>query len=157
MLEVEPITTIAETPIAAGALAQKKRHRTQWAAQFAVASELCKRGYEVAFTQGNSTPLADLMCVSPETKTMFLIDVKGLSVRSGWMVKDKPARDGLFYILAFVPAGGDNRFFIVPQADVNRLIDEYRASGIRYLPTHPSGFNWTTPAAFEAQWNLLPL
>ena len=53
-------------------------HQTQWAAQFAVASELCKRGYEVAFTSGHTTPVADLMAVSPVAKTMFLIDVKGL-------------------------------------------------------------------------------
>jgi hypothetical protein len=51
--------------------------RTQWAAQFAVAAELCKRGYEVSFTMGNATPVADLMLVSP-LKRMFLIDVKGL-------------------------------------------------------------------------------
>jgi hypothetical protein len=50
----------------------------QWAAQFAVASELCKRGYEVSFTMGNATPVADLMLVSPKLKRMFLIDVKGL-------------------------------------------------------------------------------
>jgi hypothetical protein len=29
-------------------------HQTQWAAQFAVASELCKRGYEVALTMNPS-------------------------------------------------------------------------------------------------------
>jgi hypothetical protein len=40
-------------------------HQTQWAAQFAVASELCKRGYEVALTLGHTTPDADLMVVSP--------------------------------------------------------------------------------------------
>jgi len=31
-------------------------HQTQWAAQFAVASELCKRGYEVGFTMGITQP-----------------------------------------------------------------------------------------------------
>jgi hypothetical protein len=40
---------------------KRSGHRTQWAAQFAVASELCKRGYKVAFTMVNATPLADLM------------------------------------------------------------------------------------------------
>jgi hypothetical protein len=35
-------------------------HQTQWAAQFAVASELCKRNYEVALTLGNH-PVIDLM------------------------------------------------------------------------------------------------
>ena len=39
--------------------------RTHWAAQFAVASELCKRGYEVALTMGNY-PVIDLMVVSPK-------------------------------------------------------------------------------------------
>lgn len=40
-------------------------HQTQWAAQFGVASELCKRGYQVALTMGNH-PIVDLMVVSPQ-------------------------------------------------------------------------------------------
>lgn len=54
---------------------KRSGHRTQWAAQFAVASELCKRGYEVSFTMGYATPVADLMVVSPAQKKMFLVDV----------------------------------------------------------------------------------
>src|SRR2546428_3582345 len=57
---------------------KERGHQTQWAAQFAVASELCKRGYEGACNSGHTTPVADLMVVSPETKEMFLVDVKGL-------------------------------------------------------------------------------
>ena len=64
-------------------------HQTQWAAQFAVASELCKRGYEVSFTMGNTTPIADLMVVSPIGREMFLIDVKGLYRRNPWVLKRK--------------------------------------------------------------------
>ena len=79
-----------------------QQHQTQWAAQFAVASELAKRGYEVAFTQGNSTPLADLMVVSPFSKKMFLVDVKGLYRKNPWIVAPKPERADLFYILAFM-------------------------------------------------------
>ena len=60
---------------------RRSGHQTQWAAQFAVASELCKRGYEVAFTLGHNTPLADLMVISPRKKP-FLIDVKGLSEKT---------------------------------------------------------------------------
>jgi hypothetical protein len=44
---------------------RQRGHQTQWAAQCAVASELCKRGYEVSFTMGNTAPVADLMVVSP--------------------------------------------------------------------------------------------
>jgi hypothetical protein len=50
---------------------EARGHQTQWAAQFAVASELCKRGYEVAFTSGHTTPIADLMVVSPKEKQMY--------------------------------------------------------------------------------------
>jgi hypothetical protein len=43
---------------------RRSAHQTQWAAQFAVASELCKQGYEVALTMGNQ-PVFDLMVISP--------------------------------------------------------------------------------------------
>ncbi len=79
---------------------KERGHQTQWAAQFAVASELCKRGYEVAFTSGHTTPVADLMVVSPETKEMFLVDVKGLYRKNPWLIKQKSQRQNLFYILA---------------------------------------------------------
>ena len=69
----------------------QRGHQTQWAAQFAVASELCKRGYEVAFTMGNATPLADLMVVSPVQRENFLVDVKGLYRINPWLVKRKEA------------------------------------------------------------------
>jgi hypothetical protein len=52
-------------------------HFTQWAAQFAVASELRKRRYQVALTLGNH-PAADLIVISPEGLP-FSVDVKGLS------------------------------------------------------------------------------
>lgn len=68
-------------------IANKRAHQTQWAAQFAVASELCKRGYEVSFTMGDTTPVADLMVVSPKTGGMFLVDVKGLYSMNPWQVK----------------------------------------------------------------------
>jgi hypothetical protein len=64
------------------------RHQTQWAAQFAVASELCKRGYQVALTMGNH-PVVDLMVVSPKG-VQFLVDVKGLHRGPNlWQVRRK--------------------------------------------------------------------
>src|SRR5215471_14263085 len=89
--------------------AQKERqsaHRTKWAAQFAVASELCKRGYEVALTRGNY-PVVDLMILSP-AGVPFLIDVIGQSKKNFWPVRRKRARGKLFYVLAFVPNVGQN-------------------------------------------------
>ena len=117
-------------------------HQTQWAAQFAVASELCKRGYEVAFTSGHTTPIADLMAVSPKTKTMFLVDVKGLYRMNPWVIKRKAKHDNLFYILAFVPTDESNRFFVLAQSDINRHVkseltrlgrpDDYPMTGITF-------------------------
>jgi hypothetical protein len=97
-----------------------RAHFTQWAAQFAVASELCKRGYEVSFTMGNTTPTADLMVVSPGGE-MFLIDVKGLYRTNPWLIKRKPNNASLFYILAFVPAAAPNEFFVMSQSTATAI------------------------------------
>ncbi len=84
-----------------------KTHFTQWAAQFAVASELCKRGYQVALTLGNH-PAVDLMVISTNGQP-FSIDVKGISSRNGWLVRRQEPRADLFYVLAFVPKDNPNR------------------------------------------------
>ena len=68
---------------------------THWAAQFAVAAELCKRGYEVLFTMGIATQAADLMLVSPKRKQMFLIAVTGLFRKNPGPIKRKAVRRGL--------------------------------------------------------------
>jgi hypothetical protein len=95
------------------------RHQTQWAAQFSVASALCKRGYEVSFTLGNNTPLADLMAVSPKERRMFLLDVKGLAQKNYWQINRQPPCADLFYVLAVVPQGAPNEFFVLTQDEVN--------------------------------------
>lgn len=104
-------------------MSEKKRrssHQTQWAAQFAVASELCKKGYEVALMMGNR-PTADIMVYSPGGKA-FVIDVKGQYKRNWWVVREKPEREDAFYVFALVPDVGANRFFILTQAEVNKGI-----------------------------------
>jgi hypothetical protein len=137
-------------------------HRTQWAAQFAVASELCKRGYEVAFTMGNH-PSVDIMVNSPSGFS-FGIDVKGLYRKNFWVVQPKDIKDRLFYVLAFVPDDGQNRFFILSQQQVNDAV----AAGIeaarqRALDKGKSGdkagmfpgISW--PHAEKHQdWGILP-
>jgi hypothetical protein len=66
-------------------------------------------------------PSVDLMAVSP-AQTPFGIDVKGLYRRNYWLVSAKPARAGLFYVLAFVPENAVNRFFVLTQEQVNAEI-----------------------------------
>jgi hypothetical protein len=75
-----------------------KGRQTQWATQFLAAAELIRRGYTVSFTQGNNTPVADLMVGSPSSK-LFWVDVKGLSSKNIWVVSPKDSREELFYVL----------------------------------------------------------
>ncbi len=137
---------------------QKSRngHQTQWAAQFAVACESCKRGYEVSFTMGNTTPLADLTVVSPKLKQMFLIDVKGLYRINPWWVKRKPLQDNLFYVLAYVPTDKPNRFFVMTQNQVNLSVQDELTRLKRPDNYSFQGFNWTVALPHENAWNLLP-
>jgi hypothetical protein len=136
--------------------ASGRGHLTQWAAQFAVASELCKRGYEVSFTMGNSTPIADLMVVSPIEREMFLVDVKGLYRRNPWLVKRKSATGSLFYILAFVPADIENQFFIMSQQTTTALI-KAELKRLNRSDDYPvTGILWELALEHKDRWDLLP-
>ena len=138
-------------------------HQTQWAAQFAVASELCKRGYEVALTMGNH-PTKDLMVSSPDGVS-FGIDVKGLYKRNFWAVRKKPERQDIYYVFAFVPEGAANRYFIMSQARVNIGIETEHANaqaradakgrGTNWMDTFP-GVTWRYAEDFEDDWTQLP-
>jgi hypothetical protein len=131
-------------------------HQTQWAAQFAVASELCKRGYEVAFTSGHTTPVADLMVVSPTNKKMFLVDVKGLYRMDPWLIKRKSQRDNLFYVLAYVPADEPNQFFIMTQQHATQLI-QTELSRLKRPDNYPvTGFVWKLALPHHNAWAILP-
>jgi hypothetical protein len=143
--------------------ARRSSHRTQWAAQFAVASELCKRGYEVAFTMGNH-PSVDLLVNSPN-QVAFSVDVKGLYKKNFWAVRAKKARHNLFYILAFVPDEGQNQFFILTQDAVNKEIEaDLTVARTRAAAQGRSaekignftGMTWGRAEAHKSAWKILP-
>lgn len=135
---------------------RERGHQTQWAAQFAVASELCKRGYEVAFTSGHTTPIADLMVVSPITRTMFLVDVKGLYRMNPWVIKRKPVRSNLFYVLAFVPTSQPNRYFVLSQREINRYVKSELVRLKRPEDYPMTGITFKQAGAHEDSWAILP-
>jgi hypothetical protein len=129
------------------AIAAKRRptHHAQWAAQFAVASELCKRDYQVALTMGNH-PSADLMAISSEG-IAFTVDVKGLRSKNTWFVRRKPKTENLFYVLACVPPGKPNQFFVMSQVTADKLIrGDTLAADIR----------WTDCLPHLDKWDVLP-
>jgi len=145
------------------ALERRSSHRPQWAAQFAVASELCKRGYEVAFTMGNH-PSKDLLVYSPN-QVAFSVDVKGLYKKNFWAVRPKETRPNLFYILAFVPDEGENQFFILTQEQANAEVEAQealartRAVNKGRAAEELGNFPVIARAraeAFEDAWDILP-
>lgn len=151
------------TTVASEVAVRRSAHRTQWAAQFAVASELCKRGYEVAITMGNH-PSVDLMVYSPN-QVAFSVDVKGLYKKNFWAVRPKVVKDNLFYVLAFVPDQGQNRFFILTQKQVNEAIAAEEASARKRAGAKGRsnesvgdfpGIVWSHAESFEDKWKSLP-
>lgn len=142
---------------------RRSSHRTQWAAQFAVASELCKQDYEVAFTMGNH-PSVDIMVNSP-AGVPFFVDVKGLYRQNFWAIRAKEPMERLFYVLAFVPDRGSNRFFVLTQSQVNleiaaeisRARNRAVANGnAEAKPDAFPGIGWKFAEPFENRWGVLP-
>jgi hypothetical protein len=139
-----------------------RQHQTQWAAQFAVASELCRRGYQVALTLGNH-PTMDLMVVSPKG-TPFFVDVKGQYKQNPWPVSPKDKGEELFYVLAFVPdpKDGQNRFTVLSQDEVNAHL---AGNNVKYRARKPERAGKDDPMpcvsadyakAHEGGWDKLP-
>jgi hypothetical protein len=126
-------------------MARRPVHFTQWAAQFAVASEMCKRDYQVALTLGNH-PTADLMVISPKG-AHFIVDVKGLRSGGTWLVRRKPTTENLYYVLAFVPPGKPNQFFVMNQETTNSLING---------DTSASDIRWASALVHLDKWDALP-
>jgi hypothetical protein len=62
----------------------------------AVASELCKRGYEGGLHNGQQNAGCRPNGDEPINQTMFLLDVKGLYRINPWLIKSKPARADSF-------------------------------------------------------------
>jgi len=152
---------------------RRSSHRTQWAAQFAVASELCKRDCQVSLTLGNH-PSADLMAISPKG-VPFTVDVKGLYKKNFWAVRAKAKQANLFYIFAFVPDPDEgqnadpdkarNRFFILTQDWVNKEIEAdltlartraaEKGRSEEKIGNFP-GIKWGLAEACENAWDILP-
>lgn len=133
---------------------KRDRHQTQWAAQFAVASELCKRNCKVAISLGNQ-PGFDLLVMSPNGQT-FPIEVKGQAGKLYWQTEKKIHHDKLFFVFAYVPDGDErNRFFVMDQKTVDDFIDKHRAASGNSR-THRSGIPWPDVEKFESHWHKLP-
>jgi hypothetical protein len=134
---------------------RRSAHQTQWAAQFAVASELCRRGYQVALTLGNH-PVTDMMVVSP-AGTLFRIDVKGLHSRNGWIIRRREVQPDLYYVLAYVPEPPTQcEFFVLTHAEVAAAEDAELVRLNRPKSFPVQGMPWRSAMAFRDRWEALP-
>lgn len=140
-------------------------HHTCWAAQFAMAAELSRRCYDVAFTVGNA-PKYDLFCVAPSGKT-FKVQVKGTSkatygIYLGRNFLTLPTERDLSLAVVVPPAPADEipfRFFIFSHADAKkqwRTMPSTRRDGRPYTEADPSGLTWGAIKPFENRWTRLP-
>jgi hypothetical protein len=84
--------------------------------------------------------------ISPKNKEQFLVDVKGQCKKNSWLVSKKRTRNNLFYILAYVPTGEANEFFILTQEQANGYVRDYK------IP----GFLWTQGREHKNSWDILP-
>ena len=79
------------------AIKMSRKYQTQWATQFLAAGELVRRGYLVALTNGNAE-FADLLVKSPNNQH-FSVDVKGMSTKNWWLVKQREENGDCYFIL----------------------------------------------------------
>ena len=135
-----------------------KRYRTQWAAQFYAAAELTRRGYLVAFTLGNA-PATDLLAISTGG-VKFMVDVKGLSSKNFWLVREREPQDDLYYVLVYLPSDLKlPEFFILKSGElmdaIKKLKKQTHAAGKKWVDSG-AGIDWGTALSYGNRWNILP-
>ena len=96
------------------------------------------------------------MVVSPQNREMFLIDVKGLYRVNPWVVKRKPIRANLYYVLAFVPTDAPNQFFVMSQQNTTQLV-QAELKRLKRPDDYPmTGFVWKLALDHKNAWHILP-
>ena len=141
----------------------RNNHHTSVAATLAVGAELSRRGYDVAFTVGN-TPRIDLLCSVPDGKP-FKVQVKGISNRAGFYIQQSfftaSLQNDLFLIVVWVPKPEDNsvsRFFVLSHKDAikeSSKMPRSRRDG-RRIEKHDAGLNWGSITPYQDKWERLP-
>lgn len=131
------------------------KESTQWTAQFLVAAELCRRGYMVAFTNGNLTPKADMM-VGTAYGAQFWVDAKGVRNRNTWRISQRPTYPSLYYILTGVgQTSKSDEFFILTDNEMVEHLSRYKRDKNRPDNWQP-GFGYRYISRCKDRWDKLP-
>ena len=145
----------------------KSNYCIQWATQFYVAAELCRRKYVVTFTLGNA-PRTDLQ-VSSSLNGEFTVEVKGQSTHNFWLIKEDHDKSRKYYFLVYIPENHEKlvEFFIMTREEMMAERTKYQKhieqSSGRYRD-ELGGFNWKTiyekdkngRFLYKDRWDKLP-
>ena len=140
---------------------KRSRQHTAWAATFATAAELSRRGYDVTFTLGN-TPRIDLLCAVPDGK-LFKVQVKGISNSAAFYAQkeffDTPMQIDLFLVVVLVPRDETTelQFFILTHDEARREFEKmpkYKKDGRPYVDGF--GLNWSSVKPYKDNWHSFP-
>ncbi len=133
-----------------------KPHNTEQAARSYVMFELARRDYSVQPTDSRF-PSEDLLVISPNGKH-FGIDVKGMSTKNFWQIKEIQPSDEIFFALVYVRQQELPDVFIIDSHTMMKLHREYKermlANGVR--DDGRWGVLWSTPFPYKDKWDTFP-
>lgn len=141
----------------------RNKYHTEWAGAFAVASELSRRGFDVAITVGQS-PTYDLLCNS-SLGVAFKVQVKSLTkpnaVPIQKRIRELMPRNDLFFVVALVPEILDDhpRYFVLTHAEVIQIWQEQPKINPRTGKSYRAGWEgllWKSITPHENKWDKLP-
>jgi hypothetical protein len=143
---------------------------SQWAAQFAVAAELVRRGYSIAFYLGNE-PLYDMAVRGQSSRYQFVLQIKGtqygppkkpLGIGNDILVgKLQTGKLTDLFVIVYAPLakyapsanrGQPFRFFIATRQELRAIKNpgrpqpQFTSDWVRYGGIYP----------FEDRWDKLP-
>lgn len=134
------------------------RYSTQWAGQFYVAAELCKREFLVSFTLGNAEQ-TDLMVKSPNGKS-FRVEVKTQRTVNFWRYRHRAASEDLFYIFVYLGEIEQNpRFYILTSEQAMIEWEKYYEEQKHKKPStkytdYGLGALYSSIRKYEADWSV---
>ncbi len=109
-------------------MTDNRTHTTNLAAEFYVASQLCRLGYIVTLTLGHTKEI-DLLVAHPDGRKVS-IDVKGLKNKTNWPVKAKLISRTHFFVLVsyldrFDEVSVQPEVFVVPSTRMTPLLGSW--------------------------------
>jgi len=91
---------------------QSDPQQTHLAGEFLVVGQLFKRGYQVGITMGNAKAV-DSLALNPRTNKTFKIQVKALSYKNSFDLKQEDIQPDYVYIFVFLNAPSEPEDFLI--------------------------------------------